>query len=182
MKLILLSAFCLLLLLSFSIAQSENQSFNVGLTIPESYKKISAGDELISSIKIINLGSQGRVDVVLELEISSHDDRIILNKKETVAVETQANFIRNFKIPADALPGEYKLKAEVVSGGKEFIASSSFEIVKKQNKSTYYLILIILAMIILIILAFLVFKSKIFIERLRIRFKVRKIIKSKLRE
>ncbi len=168
---------------NYSKEQVENNSFfDIFITIPQNYEKIQPGGELLTNVKLINLGGAGRVDVLMNYEIKDSNDKTILTKKETVAVETQANFVRTFDIPQDAETGAYKVYVKLVyADGKEAAAEASFEIVKAENQKTKdYFIYGSLTVIILAILIYLAMKSKIIIERIKMKLRIRNIVKKKL--
>jgi hypothetical protein len=160
----------------------ENSFFDIFVTIPQNYEKVVPGAELLTNIKLINLGSAGRIDVLMAYEIKDSSDKTILTKKETVAVETQANFVRTLDIPKDALPGKYKVYAKLIyADGKEAAAEASFEIVKASSQKTRdYFIYGSSAVIILAILIYLSIKSKAIIERIKMKLQIRSIVKKKL--
>jgi hypothetical protein len=168
---------------NYSKEQVENNSFfDIFITIPQNYEKVEPNTELLTNVKLINLGGAGRVDVLMNYEIKDLNDKTILTKKETVAVETQANFVRTFDIPQDTLPGKYKVYVKLVyADGKEAAAEASFEIVKAENQKTKdYFIYGSLAVIILAILIYLSIKSKVIIERVKMKLQIRSIVKKKL--
>lgn len=152
--------------------------FDIQITIPNNYKIIHPGDELLASVKLVNLGSAGRIDVFLEYWIVDSEQNTILKNKETVAVETQANFVKTFDIPKDVKPGKYSLHAKIVyADGKNAEAENSFEVGKKQtDKQIYYVFTGALGLIILI---YIIYKSKPFVEKIKMWAKVRRIVKKK---
>ena len=133
---------------SFNLIKEETKAwvvikfslFDIIITIPDKYKIVHPGDELLASIKLINLGSAGRVDVFLDYWITDLQNNTVLKRKETVAVETQANFVRTFDIPKDIDSGKYNLYAKITyADGKLAIANHSFEVEKKQIDKRIYL-------------------------------------------
>jgi len=160
----------------------KNSLFDIFITIPQSYEKVEPGAELLTNVKLINLGSGGRVDVMMNYEIKDTSEKTLLTKKETVAVETQANFVRTFDIPADAELGKYKVYVKLIyADGNEAIAEASFEIVKASSQKTKdYFIYGSLAVIVLAILVYFSIKSRVIIERIKMKLKIRAIVKKKL--
>jgi len=165
-----------------TLASFKDSLFDISIAIPENYKKIEAGTELLASIKLVNLGSAGRIDVFLDYEVMDFNHNTILEKKETVAVETQANFVRTFAIPPNSPPGEYVLHARMIyADGKEAAAKHSFEVIKKANEADlrkYYLFAAIVITLAAII--FLGMKSRYFIEKIRLRLKIHSIVKERM--
>ena len=159
----------------------ELSLFDIQVTIPDNYKIIYPGEELLTSIKLVNLGSAGRVDVFLDYWITDSEQNIIIESKETVAVETQANFVRTFDIPINVKPGKYRFYVKLTyADGKEAISEHSFEVMKKQiDQKIYY---VLLGLIILALLVYLISKSKPIVRKLQMRAKVSKIVKARLRD
>ncbi len=161
---------------------TKNAIFDIFVTIPQNYEHVVLGEELLTNIKLVNLGSSGRIDVVMHYEIKDADDLPIIVKKETVAVETQANFIKSFDIPLDAETGSYKIYAKIIyADRKEAVSEASFEIIRPENRQKVYdfayglIIIIVLA-----ILIYIAIKSKAVIERIRMKLEIRRIVRKKL--
>ncbi len=160
----------------------SNSLFDIQVTIPNDFKVIYPGDDLLASVKLVNLGSAGRIDVFLDYWITDAEQNIILKTKETVAVETQAGFVRTFNIPENTKPGKYSLYAKIsYADGKEATADSSFEIVEKKidNKIDNRLYYLLIGIIILVILVYIAIKSKTLIKKLKIRAEVYRIVKNR---
>ncbi len=158
----------------------EASSFNIQITIPDDYKTMHPGEEMVASIKLVNLGSSGREDVFLDYWITGPEQNVILQRKETVAVETQANFIRFFDIPEGAVLGEYYLHFKVTDfNGKESAAEHSFEVAQTHvDRQVSYWFAGILAFILLI---YIIFKSKPMLKKLQMQARVSKIVKKRLK-
>jgi len=179
MKKILLLAF---LIVGIILAQKnvEASSFNIQITIPNDYKIMHPGEELMASIKLVNLGSSGREDVFLDYWITGPEQNVILQRKETVAVETQANFIRFFDIPEDAGLGKYCLHFKVTDfNGKESTAEHSFEVAQTHiDRQVSYWFAGILAFILLI---YIISKSRPMLKRLQMQVRVSRMVKKRLK-
>jgi len=158
----------------------EASSFNIQITIPDDYKTMHPGEEMVASIKLVNLGSSGREDVFLDYWITGPEQNVILQKKETIAVETQANFIRFFDIPEDAGLGKYYLHFKVTDfNGKESAAEHSFEVAQTHaDRQVSYWFAGILTFILLI---YIIFKSRPMLKKLQMQAKVSKIVKKRLK-
>jgi len=157
-------------------------NFNVQIEISKSYKQVSAGEELLFTTKVANLGDKGRVDITLNYEIIDSYGQLKASKSETVAMETTASFVGNIAVPSALPNGLYKLAVSVVpvdstlDGAK---AESSFNIVqhddvKQLNKKAYILIAGVAGMALLI---YTIRKSASLIDKLKIRYKVFRIVK-----
>jgi hypothetical protein len=178
-KLFLYSTLAFIFLMEIVSVQGAS---NLEVSVHDNYKEVLAGNDIWFTIKIANLGNLGKVDISLNYWISGDDNSIIAENKETMAVQTQASFVRSFNIPKDAKPGKYKLNVKMDYGdGKEVVAETSFNVIeKKADKRMYYIIAIAAAFVlVLIIFIFSYKKLRAMLERLQIRIKVRKIIKKR---
>jgi hypothetical protein len=154
---------------------------NVGITIPPDYFYVEAGTDILSSIKIMNLGSKRREDVVLNFEIMNANKEVLLTKTETVAVETQANVVRTFQLPKDAKIGRYTIRVTLThANGKEAVAEAYFEI--RDKKAELYNTIYITAGTVLAmgLILLLILKSGRWIEHFELRRKVHRIVRNKL--
>jgi hypothetical protein len=165
----------------------EHSLFDITVTIPEDYMTIIPGGELLASIKLMNIGSSGRIDVVLDFIIDDPNDAIVVEKHETVAVETQAGFVRTFEIPADAVLGTYTLFAKIVyADGKKAGTSQTFmvaEAVGTTSNSLYASSYLVYGAITAIIALFLFFERKrllFSVEKFQIKMRVHAIVKNRL--
>lgn len=178
-KLFLYSTLAFIFLMEIVFVQSAS---NLEVSIHNNYKEVSAGNDIWFTIKIANLEDTGRVDISLNYWISDDKNSIIAENKETMAVQTQASFVRTFNIPKDAESGKYKLNVKMDYGdNKEVVAETSFNVVEKQiDNRMYYIIAIVTVLIlVLIILIFSYKKLRALFEKLQIKIKVGKIIKKR---
>lgn len=173
---------------SFNVAEEEPKAwiiirfslFDIDVTIPDDYKQVSPGDELLSSIKLINVGSEGRIDVFLDYEIRGPNGEILLKKKETVAVETQANFVRTFDIPDNTPPGQYTLYAKIIyADGKEAIGEELFEIVEAEKENNGIFIFTFMVILALAGLTYIGIKSRNIIDKIKMRSKVHEMVEER---
>ncbi|MGV8162907.1 MAG: hypothetical protein ACP5N2_06270 [Candidatus Nanoarchaeia archaeon] len=154
---------------------------NIMITIPADYQQIEPGEELLTSIKIMNLGGSSRMDVIINFEIKDIENKIISTKKETVAIETQANIVRMFHIPESAENGKYFIQATLTYvNGKQVTSEASFEI-KKENKIAIKSVLyMIVGLIVMGILVLFLLRSKRLMENYRLKRQVHSIVKKRL--
>jgi len=156
----------------------QTSLFDIIVEIPDKYKVIKRGEELLTSIKLINVGSAGRVDVFLDYLIDNPEGDVLIKKRETVAVETQANFVRSFDIPREALPGVYHITAQIVyADGKYAVSDHMFEIASEEGFDYRW---IAGAMGVLVVVLF-AFKSRRNLKVMSLRARVRKIIRKKMK-
>ncbi|OGJ21304.1 hypothetical protein A3K73_05625 [Candidatus Pacearchaeota archaeon RBG_13_36_9] len=155
---------------------------NLEVSVHNNYKEVLAGNDIWFTIKIANLENIEKADISLNYWISDDNNSIIAENKETMAVQTQASFVKTFNIPEDTEPGKYKINAKVDYGDdKEVVAETSFNVVEKQiDNRMYYLIAIAAVFIlVLIILIFSYKKLRVLFEKLQIKIRVGKIIEKR---
>ncbi|MBR9704658.1 hypothetical protein GOV12_04550 [Candidatus Pacearchaeota archaeon] len=185
--LILVAAIIIILIFSqnqgitnFAIKEN-NYSSNLILDIPESHKKINPGEDIWFTLKLLNLANENRIDVTITFEIKDSDNSIIISKSETVAIETQASFVRQLKIPDESPNGRYNIYAKVIyPDNNEVFAQNSFEVSNLSEKNSfpmYYTILIIFAIILLTIIILIIKKLRPVLENMKIKSKIHKIVK-----
>ena len=165
------------------ITTPEESPLHISLAIPRDYSEIEAGDDVLASIKIINVRGQDKVDVLMAYEISEKSGHVILTQKETIAVETQANLVRIFNIPSSAKSGKYLLKAFITyDSGKTAEAESSFTLLGKSEDrwKEYLMIAAMLCILALSIVS--VRKMRPFFERVKMRNQIQRIVRKRLAE
>ena len=141
---------------SFTGKATENP-FNLEVEIPGDYQKVSPGDTLWFTTKILNFANEKRVDVTLEYNILDENENEILTRSETVAIETQASFVGRMELSEDIKIGKYMLEVKMIqSDGKTSIGKSSFQVRLEEDFKGFvsknkFLIMIILGIIVAII-------------------------------
>jgi len=172
---------------SFEVASAEfteeTTLSNIIVTIPADYEKVIPGGDVLASIKIMNLGGTTRIDVVLNFEIKDNQNNAIVTKKETVAIETQANLVRIFSVPKDAKEGQYSIHTTLTyADGKQVVSDASFAVVNEKKNNTFKIVIYVSIILVgLVILVFLSLKSKKWIETIRLRAQIHRIVKNKLK-
>jgi len=116
---------------------------------------VPQGDKLRTSVTLIPLGEKERIDVTLNYVIKDYEDRTYLTRTETVLIENQVNFKRNFD--TGILPkGQYIIGLELIYPNGVAPSSAHFEVTEKPStlfgKIVFFLINAILIVLILIIL------------------------------
>lgn len=104
-------------------AQTDN---SIASTISlSSGENIIRGASLPVSIQLLNFGTPNQTtDVSLFFTVTDKSDLVILERVETVAVQTTASFKRYFKIPTTIDYGGYTLKLDVSYNNQKFPAIS----------------------------------------------------------
>jgi pyoverdine/dityrosine biosynthesis protein Dit1 len=166
---------------NFAIKENSDSPFNLKVDIPDSRASVFPGENLLFTAKVLNLANKQRIDITLKFEIKGANEKIIASKSETVAVETQASFVREIKIPEDSMPGTYTLITDLIyQDNKEAEAKNSFKVSSKNLKKINY-ILIIGILTAIILLAFLSLKFKKILGNIKIKLKIHNIVKNKLK-
>jgi len=117
---------------------------------------VPQGDKLRTSVTLIPLGEKERMDVILNYAIKDYDGRVYLTRTETVLVENQVNFKRNFD--TGFLPlGKYIVGLELIYPNGVAPSSAHFEItIARQNtffgKVVFFIVNLILLILVLIII------------------------------
>lgn len=159
-------------------------NFNVEISLPNSYKSVSAGEEIWFTVKTVNLGSENRVDITLNYQIIGLNNEVISSKSQTLAIETQASFVGRISLPENASPGKYALKVTLNPIGASSVAQSqvTFDVVaKKTDAQTIKYIYILLAAVLgIILLAYIFIKLSPIFKKIAIRSEVRRIVKKKI--
>lgn len=117
---------------------------------------VAQGDQLRTSVTLIPLGDKARMDVTLNYVIKDYNGKIYLTRSETVLVENQVNFKRNFD--TGFLPlGQYIIGLELIYPNGVAPSSAHFEVTRGiQNtffgKVVFFIVNAILIVLVLIIL------------------------------
>jgi len=128
--------------------------FDSNIIVLNKNYRIEQGDKLRTMVTLIPLGDEERLDVTLNYVIKDYNNKIYLTKTETVLVEKQINFKRNFdtgQLPLD----KYIVGLELVYPGGVAPSSAHFEVVERiilVGEIYLYLITAILLVLILIII------------------------------
>lgn len=179
-KILFLISFFLLL---SAVLISATDNFNIEVSLPDSYKSVSAGQEIWFTTKVINLGSQGRMDITLTYDVIDSNNNKVSSKSQTLAVETQASFVESILLPDNLSPGKYTLKVTLSPVGSSSGAQSqtSFDVIAKkidtQTRKNIYIFFAILSGIALFI--YIIIKSKPLFRKIMIRLEVHRIVKRK---
>ncbi len=162
--------FPLLLMGSFTVAQTDpNNSAGTVKTVSEgSDNRIAPGEFLPVSVKLINFGSQKRVDVVVDYKILDSNGEEIISESETVAVETTASFIKRIQIHYTLKPGFYTLVTVLNYPYQEYPAISKFPFLVEEKIGGFFKSdLIFYAIFIVLIILAAIFITYLFTKRKR---------------
>lgn len=137
--------------------------FDSNIVVLNKDYKVGQGDKLKTKVTLIPMGDKERLDVTLNYVIKDYNNKVYLTWSETVLVEEQIDFKRNFG--TGMLPlGKYVVGLELVYPGGVAPSSAHFEVVKITStifgKIVFFLINLILIVIIMIIVILIVRQSK----------------------
>ncbi|MEM3075124.1 MAG: hypothetical protein QXX55_00695 [Candidatus Pacearchaeota archaeon] len=144
--------------------ESEGVLLDVRVEIIDKYKKILPGEEILSEIRLFNLGESGkRRDILIEYIIKDYDNNEIIHESESLAIETQVTFIKRLKTPSNIKAGRYILYVRAVTpDGKVASSSNNFEVISPTSKAIKkeFIIWIILGILIILIIYNILLKRK----------------------
>ena len=142
--------------------QSANALLDVRVEIPEEYLQILPGDEIVAEIKLFNFGIAKKSDINIDYMIKGENGNEIVNQHESLAIETQVNFIKRFAIPENAKPGKYFLYVKETYNGDVASASHDFEIVqyKVTGKEKIYIAAVLALVAFLVLMVYFFFSRK----------------------
>src|SRR4030042_1321673 len=107
--------------------------------------KVSQGSELRTKVNLIPMGDKERLDVTLNYVIKNYAGKVYLTQSETVLVEDEMEFRRNFE--TGMLPlGDYVVGLELVYPGGVAPSSAHFDVLKRSLEDVFGLILFLLVM------------------------------------
>ncbi len=129
--------------------KSSGVLLDVNVEIPKNYREVLPGAEVLSNIKLFNLGgSAGREDVTIKYSVRDFNGNTIYEGTESLAVETQTSFVKKIPVDKDAKIGDYVLYVRAVYDNKVASATDTFRIVSRivtEREKIYIVAIIILA-------------------------------------
>ena len=98
-----------------SLVDSGQALFDVRVKLTGSIPhEIQPGDDFYAQIYLTNVGETGKlVDVIVKYQIVDEKQKIIFEQGETLAVSTQASFLKTFSTKPNLSPGNYSLAVSV---------------------------------------------------------------------
>jgi hypothetical protein len=126
--------------------KSENFLFDSALTIPEEYRAIKPGDDLVAQVNLLQVGPKEKVDVVATYVIKDLTGKKYLEETETFFVLEAKDYVKTFY--TDNFPaGKYVLGLDIAYPGAFATSSAQFEIlgtgIDKFSNQTIILILVL---------------------------------------
>ena len=146
--------------------------FDATLTIPDKYRELLSGEEIIGEVQIINMKSIGLVDVVVEYTIQDINEKVLYKEIETKSIEHEIDYVKKIEIPKEVPPGTYLLLANVRYNDDLAISGYPFKILEKPISELNYLIMIY-SIIFLLTLVIFILVSYYYYKRLERRIKIK---------
>lgn len=116
---------------------------------------VPQGNDLQTMVTLLPMGEKQRMDVTLNYVIKDYNDKIYLTKSETLLIEEQIEFQRNFD--TGALPlGKYVVGLELIYPNGVAPSSAHFEVTEAPPIDIFSILIWILIILILIILIIIV--------------------------
>ncbi|MEK6895826.1 MAG: PRC-barrel domain-containing protein [Nanoarchaeota archaeon] len=165
------------------IKRPENL-MDISTRILDDYKIITPGNKVLVEITLYNFGTEEIKDVKLKYCIETSNRTTVKCLKETLAVYTKLQLVKEFLISQNTKPGGYLIKTEAVYGNEKVQAETTFEIREdnfiKNNFIIRYLLPIGLGILILLTVLIFIYKEFMHKEKKQ-RAKLKVIpLKSKL--
>lgn len=136
--------------------ESIKPMFDIDIEIPQKYKELLPGEDVLVQLIIYNIKRIGRVDVNVEYGIKDTEGNVLVSEQETLAVEMQVSIVRTLDVPYDIKPGNYVVYTIVKYDDTAGTGSDIFRVIPKkiemEARITISLLVIITALITVIII------------------------------
>lgn len=169
---------CLVLLLALPVACMA-APFNLDIDLPNTYHNANPGEDIWFTIKLLSLANTDRIDVTLNYALVDANGNVLVTQSKTVAVETQASFVEDIRVPDTAKAGKYNIGVTLNSTIGDATSKTSINVVS--SRTGYQIYYIAGAIILLVLLIFAFKKSGPLIAKFKIRSKVHSIVKKRMR-
>jgi len=155
--------------------ESKKALFDIDVEIPQRYKEVLPGEEVLMQLSIYNVERIGRVDVEIEYGLKDLAGNIIVSQNEVLAVEMQVSIVRRLDVSFDVKPGNYVIYAKVKYDDTIGTGTDILRVVKKEIRIQTIIILSLFLITVVMVSAFVLIIR--FVER---RIKELPDIKDKL--
>lgn len=129
--------------------------FDSNINVLNENYQVPQGEKLLTAVTLIPMGDKQRLDVTLNYIIKDSNGRVYITRSETVLVEDEVNFRRNFD--TGILPlGNYIVSLDLIYPNGVASSNAHFEVTEKLDtgffgKLVFYLVNLILIVAILLI-------------------------------
>lgn len=141
---------------------ASQATISLSVDIEPDYSIVSAGNDVIMQINLIQLGGQKGRDVIVFLSIADAEGNVIAQSTETTALRTRSSLVSRLNIPKDANEGAYTVNVKIFDINEEdLLAETSRQIIIETTKITradVYLIGFCLAIIALFVLIIILYR------------------------
>ena len=100
--------------------------FDVSVEIPQRYRELQPGDEVVAEITILNIKRFGPINAEIEYAIEDSAGKVLWSQIETKMIENEITFIKEVDLPLDIKSGfnmfivRVKFKEDVALAGYPF--------------------------------------------------------------
>ena len=129
--------------------------FDSNIVVLNPNYQVQQGDQLLTQVTLIPLGSQENTDVNLIFTIKDYNNKVFITKSETMMINKLTRINRNFDT-GTLPPGNYVIGLQLVYGTSLAPSSAHFEITKKTTTILGTIILYLIFLILLIIVLILI--------------------------
>jgi hypothetical protein len=141
--------------------RTEKSLFDITVLIPPIMRTLSQNSNLEAQIDLMQMGIREKMDVTLSYVIKDFDGVVHLTESETIAVEDQKSFTKEFST-SELPPGDYVLGVELIYPEGVAVASSQFKIKGKipgLGRGVFWIIVLILTLLLILFGIFLIIKK-----------------------
>jgi len=122
-------------------------------------KKVSPEHNVITDIKMINMGDLEHIDVLFYYAIKDFEGNVLTFKEESLFIEKELEIVRKLKVPENLSPGNYIFYSRVSYEEISATSADVFTVTEKVKMSN--LVLFIIVILLMIILIYLLKEKKI---------------------
>jgi large-conductance mechanosensitive channel len=166
--------------------ESREPLFDVKMSIPQEYKNIVAGDNIVGDITIINMGDILPVDINVDYVIKDLNGNVIDIQQETVAAKDLLSITKRMETLKDLKIGDYVFYVKVYYNGNFAMASDLFSIIGFEEKRPSWLAQqlskVSYSRFIIVIIALMLITTLIILVRKKRKKKTKQPLKRKFKE
>lgn len=108
--------------------------FDIFLSLEDKYKETCSGSKIKANVKLENYAKVELLDAFMTYWIIDENNKLIVELKDTRAVEKETSFNIELKVPDSTSKGTYRLYAQITySGNKTAIAGETFEVLSQDD-------------------------------------------------
>lgn len=154
--------------------ESVKALFDVKVEIPDRFSSLVAGEKILAQIEIFNVVRSGLTDVMVYYEIKDVSGNTIAFEQETIAVETQTEYIKEFLLPKEIKNGDYIFYIKTTAEGESASGIARFSVVDKKGPINIPLVYLALIGITFVLLLYIIYILRAVhgIKRLKIKQRI----------